>query len=77
MIFLSQQSKFIFQEMIWQIRNKVDKEGGKTELHYRFPFLEQEMFLDPTNAFTQEMLDSFPDEEKRTVAFAKSLPSPR
>jgi len=34
------------QEMVWQIANKVDLEGGKVDLFQRFPFLEFDSLVD-------------------------------
>merc|ERR1711892_345448 len=34
------------QEMVWQVVNKVDLEGGKTELGERFPFIELDSMVD-------------------------------
>merc|ERR1719397_962109 len=37
------------QEMVWQIANNVDMNGGKTLLTTRFPFLEFDTLMDQSH----------------------------
>ena len=61
------------QELVWQVANGIDLEGGKTDLMERFPFmefLEWDAFgndFNPANYKTLEQLDS-----RSEVIFKKS-----
>jgi hypothetical protein len=46
---------FIFQELLWQIVNNVDKEGSKWPLFARSPYLEAEVIISDQGS----MLENF------------------
>nr|ACO15185.1 Estrogen sulfotransferase, isoform 2 [Caligus clemensi] len=54
------------QEMVWQLKQGVDFEGGKTAIPMRVPFLEVESLV--------QRVEGAPD---KGVEFVKDMPSPR